>query len=92
MENRISKLEAYDKMMATNGKLFTVEFVKRDGSLRTMNCRLNVTKHLKGGKPAYDAFSKALLHVYDMVSKGYRTVNLETVFKLRSNKKEYEVV
>jgi hypothetical protein len=37
------------KLLNTNGKIVTVTFTKKDGSIRIMNCRLGVTKHLKGG-------------------------------------------
>ena len=33
----------------TNGKVFSVHFVKKDGSLREMVCRNEVTKGTKGG-------------------------------------------
>ena len=36
-------------------KFFSVEFYKKDGTLRKMQCRLGVTKHLKGGTKSYDS-------------------------------------
>jgi hypothetical protein len=62
---------------ATAGKFFTVSFVKKDGSLRVMNCRLGVKKHLKGGVSNLDA--SQYLTVYDMQAEGYRAVNLATI-------------
>ena len=64
-------------LKATEGKFFTVVFVKKDGTTRTMNCRLGVTKHLKGGVSTLNA--EQYLTVYDMKSEGYRAVNLATI-------------
>lgn len=35
-------------LAASGGKFVTVTFVTKDGSARVMNCRLGVTKALKG--------------------------------------------
>lgn len=63
-------------------KIFTVTFVKKNGEIRTMNCRLGVKKHLKGGQKKYDKAN--LITVYDLVKKGYRTINLETVHNIKT--------
>lgn len=62
---------------------FTVTFVKKDGTLRKMNARLGVKKHLKGGEKTYNAEDKNQLTVYDVVAKGYRTINLNTLRELK---------
>ena len=67
-------------LKATSGKFFTVVFIKKDGSTRTMNCRLGVTKHLKGGVSNLNP--KQYLTVYDVQSKGYRAINLETIISV----------
>ena len=41
-------------LKATQGKFFTVVFVKKDGTTRVMNARLGVSKHLKGGQSTLD--------------------------------------
>jgi len=58
-------------------KFFTIEFVKRDGSLRRINGRLGVKKHIKGGRDCNT--NKQMMTVYDNYAKGYRNVNLSTV-------------
>lgn len=64
---------------AVGGKFFTVEFIKQDGSLREMNCRLGVKKHLKGGtKTLTDNY----ICVYDVKSNGYRAVDPEKVISV----------
>ena len=55
----------------------TVTFLKKDGSQRKMNCRMGVTKHLKGGTSTLDAGQ--YVTVYDMASAGYRAINRDTI-------------
>jgi hypothetical protein len=61
----------------SNGKFVTVTFKKKDGEIRKMNCRLGVTKHLKGGVSTVD--HDKYLVVYDVQSKGYRCINKSTI-------------
>jgi|APGre2960657373_1045057.scaffolds.fasta_scaffold154199_1 hypothetical protein len=61
---------------AKSGKFFSVVFIKKDGSIREMNCRMGVEKHLKGGvKTLTDNY----ICVYDVKSEGYRSVDPEKV-------------
>ena len=66
-------------------KFFTVDFIKKDGSLRVMNARLGVTKALKGGEKTYNDNDFNYLTVFDVKSKGYRTINLDTIQRLKVN-------
>lgn len=59
----------------------TVTFVKQNGELRTMNCRVGVTKHLKGGKSCVNV--EKYVTVYDMQSQGYRTINRDTIVDVK---------
>jgi hypothetical protein len=63
-------------------KIFTVEFTKKDGSLRVMNCMLGVTKHLKGGEMKHDPEELNHIVVFDMQKKAYRTINLNTLERI----------
>ena len=70
------------KSMVGN-KIFTVIFTKKDGTLREMNCRLGVKKHLRGGVLAYDAKELNYLPVYDLQKEGYRMINVNTIKEIR---------
>lgn len=63
------------------GRIFTVTFVKKDGSIRKMNCRTGVTKYLKGGKCTLD--KNKFIIVFDMQNNAYRAVNKETIIEIR---------
>lgn len=65
--------------------IFSVDFVKKDGTPRTMTCRLGVKAHLKGGELPYCPVEKGVLPVYDMIKSDYRMINLATVTEIRAN-------
>ena len=71
--------EAVEK---AKGRIFSVEFIKKDGTLRKMIARTGVKKHLRGGELPYDPIEKGLLAVFDMEIQDYRMINLKTITKI----------
>lgn len=67
-------------LAASGGRFVTVTFVTKDGSTRVMNCRLGVTKALKGGVSTLNA--EKYITVYDMQKKAYRAVNRDTILSI----------
>lgn len=68
-------------------RFFRVEFVKRtDGSIRVMNAKLGVKKHLSGEGAKYSFEEKGLLSVWDAVARSYRCVPLDGIIELRCGK------
>ena len=80
MENTLN-IAAIEKILNSNGKIFTVEFIKKDGSLRTLNGRLGVTKHLKGGTSTLNP--DKFITVFDLKTKAYRAVNKFTILLVK---------
>lgn len=76
---RLSNPETMRRVVeaTVQNKIFTAEFVKRDGTIRKMNARINVKKHLKGGKDCNT--NTSMLPVYDLKVEGYRNINIETL-------------
>jgi hypothetical protein len=74
-------LNFVDRILNSNGKIMTVKFVKKDGSLRVMNCRLGVTKHLKGGCSTLNP--DKFITVYDLKSEGYRAIDKESILDVK---------
>lgn len=72
-------------------KIFSVEFVKKDGSLRKMVCRLGVKKHLKGGELKYNPEELNYLTVFDLQSEEYRTINVNTLKRITIDGVSYDV-
>jgi hypothetical protein len=64
----------------------TVTFVKKTGEVRTMNCRVGVTKHLKGGVSYVNP--EQYVTVYDMQSEGYRSINRDTIVDVKGLRDE----
>jgi len=81
--NSLTKMQAKDTILNSAGKIFTIQFIKKNGEYRTMNARLGVQVNLKGGdSPLKKCDNPYLVVVYDMRKKQYRTINLETALKL----------
>jgi len=70
-----------EKILNSKGKFFTVTFTKKDGTTRVMNCRLGVTKYLKGGESTLNP--NDYITVYDVQSKGYRAINRKTIIDVK---------
>ncbi len=69
-----------------SGKIFSCEFLKKDGSNRKLVGRTGVKSHLKKGKKAYVAEDMGLITVYDFGVKDYRAVNVQTLHKVNGKK------
>lgn len=67
---------------STQGKIYSVVFVKKDGTVRNMVCRNEVTKGTHGGVAGH-AHKEELYTVYDVQAKGFRCVNLTTVKSIK---------
>ena len=89
---RISKAEAKDLIKASKGKIFTAKNIKKDGSRRVLNGRLNVQKGVKGLGLGYNPDDFNMMTVFDMQKENFRKLNVDTMYELAINKEKYEVV
>jgi len=64
-------------ILNSNGKFVTVTFTKKDGTIRVLNGRLGVKKHLKGGTNTLNP--EQYITIYDVANKGYRAINRATI-------------
>jgi hypothetical protein len=85
MKNLEKVIEKSECKLATieksGGKFLTVTFVKKDGTVRTLNGRLGVKKGLVGGKSNVD--HNKYINIYDVQAHGYRNVNKETIIQVK---------
>lgn len=58
-------------------RFVTISFVKKDGSLRTINGRFGVTKHLKGGTCSLD--KNKFFIIYSIADAGYRAIDKQKI-------------
>ena len=63
-----------------HGQFFTVTFQKKDGSIRTLNCRTGVKKYLKGGERTTNP--DEYLIVYSIKDEGYRNVKKDKILEI----------
>ena len=75
--------ETLAEIQKAENTFFHVEFIKKDGSLRKMNCRLNVKKGVNGKGMAYNPIEKGLLPVWDVQKNAFRMLNINTITKLK---------
>ena len=87
----IDKDTAKKYIYATNGKIFSAVFTKKDGEKRKMVCRQGVAKYVKGVGLKFKPEERSLIGVFDMHKKAYRFINLETLEKIKVKGREYEI-
>lgn len=83
--------QAVELIFSAGNALFDVVFVKKDGSLRRMNARRGVKKHLRGGELKYDPREKGLITVFDVQKGQYRSINQDTIKSLRMGGRKFVV-
>ncbi|CAB4149095.1 hypothetical protein UFOVP529_48 [uncultured Caudovirales phage] len=88
----ITAIKAAEMLAGTEGKIFSVKFVKRTtGEVREMVARTGVKAHLKGGDAAYSFSAKSLLSVYDLQAKGYRSIPLDAIVSIKAGGEEFTI-
>jgi hypothetical protein len=88
---KITRRKAVSLINKSGGKIFTVEFVKKDGELRKMNCRREVKKGVKGIGMSYDPEEYSLITVYDLQKAEFRMINKKTLHSLSIGGKHYSI-
>lgn len=74
------------KIIKNSVDIINVKFIKNDGSVRSMNCRSKVKAYLtqnpnKSNKK--QVIDTQYITVYDMVNKGYRKINVDTIISVK---------
>lgn len=72
-----------------DGTFVGVTFVKADGTIRELNGRIGVKKHLKGGTKAFDDADYGLITIFDRDVKGYRSFKVERLKEIRAHGEVY---
>ena len=95
----VTEEKAVQIIKETNGRLFGVEFVKQDLTVRRMACRLAVTKGVKGVVDRKSEDEKhGYLTVYDFNANktkdskgGFRRINIKTLRTINFQRIHYKV-
>ena len=84
--NKIEKV--IDVINQSRGRICSVRFIKKDGSVRKMVFRKGVSKGVKGKGLSYKPESVGNMVVFEM-NNGFRTINCNSVLELKANRKSY---
>ena len=91
MKFTVDPLLAHEMIRESAGKIFYVEFRKKDGSRRRMTARIGVSKGVNGKGLRYDPLDYKLACVFDMDKRGFRMVDLNEIIRLRVGGRELTV-
>jgi len=87
--NTITTDQAKKIIYDNNCKIFSVEFIKKDGTHRLMNARLQVQKGVKGVGLNFDPSQHNLITAFDMRKGAFRMINCNNLVSLSANKQKY---
>ena len=89
--NKVEQVKALVEQ--AGGKIFSVKFVKKDGTIRSMTCRREVHKYANGGEAGYSS-NPNNVGVYEFCERkgreGYRCFDAENVLTMKVNGVEYK--
>ena len=73
----------------TKGKFFTVTFVKKDGTIRTMTARTGVRKGVTGTGLKFNPSERNLKVVWSCDAETFRMININTILNIKFKGKNY---
>jgi len=88
----LHRVHLQDFLFKQVGRFVGLDFIKVEGQARSLNGRLGVRKHLKGGVSTHASDARPYLVVYDVKTRGYRAVNLATVSAVRAQHTRYSII
>ena len=101
MQKTLTRLQAKELITSLkNGTIYSVKFIKKDGTERLMNSIKGTSKGVKGVGLKFDAEERNLIPVYDIQlakkdpanpDKCWRMVNVETLLEVSVNHETYKV-
>ena len=80
MSNIISRFKTFE--LIRDSKFVECDFIKKDGSLRTMKCSFEEDQKN----------SSSMVLVWDIENDGYRNINLNTLLTIKIKETIYKVV
>ena len=87
--NRPSSDELKAMVKSSKGKFFSAEFIKADGSKRKIVARVDCHIGVKGTSNRKQ--KEHLIAVYEPKTKGWRTINLDTLQHFKCGNFEFSV-
>jgi len=89
----INRTKVAQLLANTGGKIFSAAYKKKDGSYRELNGRTGVAKHrrTKDKKSFAHKLDNSYFVVFDLQKRGYRNINLETLYWIKHEGIKYIV-
>ena len=73
----------------TNGKFFSITFVKKDGTIRKATARTGVRKGVKGVGMNYNATDKGIRILWVCDAENFRAIKLNSILGIKFKGKNY---
>lgn len=84
--------QALELIAASQGKIISVLFIKKNNEERRMTCRVGgVAKGINGKKLPYDPYERGLFPAFDMKLGEWRMVNVMTLREVKALGRRLEV-
>ena len=71
--------------LAATGQFCTIEFIKKDGSIRKLNGRANVKKYLQGGKNNSPAYLKLWVRDGEKYFNACRNISPDKIISIKAH-------
>lgn len=89
---RLRRRNIYRWLMATNGRVFAVIFIKRSTcEEKTIRARVGVKTKINGKGMRYNTRDKKLIVVYDMKERAYKSIPIDGIEAVCCRVKKYRV-
>ena len=88
----IKTAQQFKEFVGDNGKLFSVTFTKKDGTVRSLVARLGVKSQLTGRGLLYTPESRNNVIVFSMKDRAYRTINVDRLLRVKAFGEVVEVL
>lgn len=88
----ISRQKLVSLIKNTRGKMMSIVFRKKDGTVRLINTVTGVRKNITGSGLKYNPDDYGYLILYDLKKRAYRTVNIDTIGDVKMDKKVFTMV
>lgn len=85
----VKRSDARQILRDSKGKFFSATFVKKDGKIRHMTCRVGVRKGVKGVGMSFNPKDHDLLTVFEPANDNFRMINLNTLLEATIDKTQY---
>lgn len=88
---KILTKEQAEYIIRHSSDIINVKFIKKDGTSRSMNCRVHVKIGLSTNPDKISRVDNNHITVYDMQSRCYRKINIDSIKSIKKYGILYEI-